>query len=137
RQHPHLHAQQLGQPGWPGEQGRRGPRACHHRARRRRGALTVKGACALLLASLSLPGLAAGQDWARLPGGEFNSVLRYEDTKGVVRVAPFELQRRPVTNAQFLDFVRRHPQWRRGEVPELFAEQRYLQHWAGPTALGE
>mgnify|MGYP003672346907 FL=1 len=97
----------------------------------------MKTACVLLLALLPLPGVAAGQDWARLPGGEFPSVLRYEDTNGVLKVAPFELQRQPVTNARFLDFVRRHPDWQRGKAPELFAEARYLQHWAGPTDLGE
>ena len=97
----------------------------------------MKTACVLLLALLPLPGVAAGQDWARLPGGDFSSVLRYEDTDGVLKVAPFELQRRPVTNAQFLDFVRRHPDWQRGQAPELFAEERYLQHWASPTDLGD
>lgn len=97
----------------------------------------MRAAAALLLALLPVPGLAAGDEgWARLPGGEFRSVLRYEDTGGVVRVAPFELQRTPVTNGQFLAFVREHPEWRRDRVAPLFAEQRYLQHWAGPLALG-
>lgn len=90
----------------------------------------------LALALLATPALAAGGGWARLPGGEFSSVLRYEDTGGKVKVAPFELQRLPVTNAQFLDFVRRNPDWQRGKAPEVFAEPRYLKHWQGPTSLG-
>lgn len=97
----------------------------------------MKPAAVLLLALLPLPGLAAGDaDWAPLPGGEFRSVLRYEDTDGRVEVAPFELQRTPVTNADFLGFVKAHPQWRRGQAPALFAEGRYLQHWTSATALG-
>lgn len=90
----------------------------------------------LALALLATPGLAAGGGWARLPGGEFSSVLRYEDTGGKVKVAPFELQRLPVTNAEFLAFVRRQPDWQRGKTPEVFAEPRYLKHWQGPTTLG-
>lgn len=90
----------------------------------------------LALALLATPALAAGGGWARLPGGEFKSVLRYEDTGGKVTLAPFELQRLPVTNAEFLDFVRRNPDWQRGRAPEVFAEPRYLKHWQGPTTLG-
>ncbi|MBW8312642.1 MAG: formylglycine-generating enzyme family protein [Rhizobium sp.] len=90
----------------------------------------------LALALLATPGRAAGGGWARLPGGEFSSVLRYEDTGGKVKVAPFELQRLPVTNAEFLAFVRRQPDWQRGKTPEVFAEPRYLKHWQGPTTLG-
>jgi formylglycine-generating enzyme required for sulfatase activity len=90
-------------------------------------------AALLLLA----PALAcADPGWARLPGGEFRSVLLYEDTGGLVNVAPFELQRRPVTNAEFLEFVRRQPEWQRGRVPPVFAEARYLERWAGPLEPG-
>nr|MBP6596030.1 formylglycine-generating enzyme family protein [Arenimonas sp.] len=86
---------------------------------------------------LLMPALAsADPGWAQLPGGEFRSVLLYEDTGGLVNVAPFELQRRPVTNGEFLDFVQRHPQWQRGRVPAVFAEPRYLERWQGPLDPG-
>jgi formylglycine-generating enzyme required for sulfatase activity len=52
------------------------------------------------------------------------------------RVAPFLLDRRPVTNAEYLDFVRAHPQWRRSRVSRLFADASYLRHWAGDLELG-
>ncbi|WP_374356981.1 formylglycine-generating enzyme family protein [Thermomonas sp.] len=95
---------------------------------------------AIALLVLPLAGLAAGALGSRytgLPGGVFRSVLGYEDAKDGVRIAPFALMRRPVTNAEFLDFVRTHPQWQRGKVAPVFAEARYLSHWAGPTTLGE
>ena len=79
---------------------------------------------------------AAAQDYASLPGGNFRSALRYEDAKAGVRVAPFQLARTPVTNAQFLAFVKAHPQWRRDRVAGVLAEPRYLSHWQGPTQLG-
>ena len=93
---------------------------------------------ALLLAA-SLAGVAAsaaGTRYAGLPGGRFESALRYEDAKDGVRIAPFALMRKPVTNADFLAFVKKHPQWQRGKVAKVFAEPRYLSHWQSPLELG-
>jgi formylglycine-generating enzyme required for sulfatase activity len=91
----------------------------------------------LLLAIALLPAaaVAAEADWVSIPAGSYASALKYEDVTGAVPVAAFELQRRPVTNAEFLAFASRNPAWRRGSAPSLFAEQRYLQHWGGPLAL--
>jgi formylglycine-generating enzyme required for sulfatase activity len=97
---------------------------------------------AALLLALPVAGLVAGGaaaglgDYVRLPGGSFRSALKYEDVKGKVRIAPFALMRRPVTNAEFLAFVQAHPQWRRDRVAGVFAEPRYLSHWGSATALG-
>ena len=99
----------------------------------------MRAALAALLIALPLAGLAAGDAGSRyagLPGGRFESALDYEDAKNGVRIAPFALMRKPVTNAEFLAFVKKHPQWQRGRVPSLFAEERYLQHWASPVEPG-
>jgi formylglycine-generating enzyme len=92
----------------------------------------------LLIASfIAGPVAAADADYARLPGGTFRSVLRYEDLPNEpVRVRPFALMRAPVTNAQFLAFVRAHPQWRRDRVASIFADREYLSRWQGALALG-
>lgn len=90
----------------------------------------------LLALALIAGGPAAAGDWVRLPGGEFQSVLRYEDTGGKVVVAPFELQRRPVTNADYAAFVKANPDWARGRAPAVFADRRYLALWTGPAEPG-
>ena len=91
----------------------------------------------LLLALLLVPAVAfADGGYIRIPGGEFKSALKYEDTQGKVRIAPFQLMRQPVTNAEFLDFVRKNPAWQRGKVATVFAESRYLSHWSSPLQLG-
>jgi formylglycine-generating enzyme required for sulfatase activity len=90
-----------------------------------------------MAAIASTPAIAAAEDgFVALPGGSFHSALNYQDTGGVVRVAPFAMMRTPATNARFLDFVRTHPQWRRDRVASVFAETRYLAHWSGPLTLG-
>src|SRR3546814_3015518 len=89
---------------------------------------------AMLLVALPAAALAAaGNSWVQLPGGSFRSALKYEDVRKV-EVAPFELQRRPVTNAEFLAFVKAHPQWRRDRVATVLAEPRYISHWASRSA---
>lgn len=92
----------------------------------------------LLLAALLVPAAgSAGDGFVRIPGGEFRSVLKYEDLTGARKVPAFEMMEAPVTNARFLEFVIRHPQWRKGGVPPVFAEPaHYLSHWQGPLALG-
>ncbi|MFP5373352.1 MAG: formylglycine-generating enzyme family protein [Gammaproteobacteria bacterium] len=91
----------------------------------------------LALAMIPLGGNVVAQgDFVALPGGGFRSALRYEDLSGGSRVAPFALMRRPVTNGEFLAFVRDNPRWRRDRVASVLAEERYLSQWAGPLELG-
>lgn len=68
--------------------------------------------------------------------GTFTSVLAPGADVKQATVQRYALDRKPVTNAQFLAFVQAHPQWQRGRAPKLFAEPTYLSHWAGPTDLG-
>jgi formylglycine-generating enzyme required for sulfatase activity len=51
-------------------------------------------------------------------------------------VAAFEMDVYPVTNAQFLEFVRARPEWRRSRASRLFTDAAYLSHWAGDLELG-
>ena len=92
---------------------------------------------ALLLALIPVAGLAAGAaDYVRLPGGAFRSVLKYEDAPGRQKIAPFALMKRPVTNAEFLTFVKADPRWRRDKVARVFADVHYLEHWDAHAAIG-
>jgi formylglycine-generating enzyme required for sulfatase activity len=68
-------------------------------------------------------------------GTEFLSVLPATKQEKVV-VREFLLQRHPVTNAEFLAFVRTHAQWQRGATPVVLADADYLSQWSGPLDLG-
>ena len=76
------------------------------------------------------------ESYASVRGGEFRSILRNGAAEAVSRVQSFTLQRMPVTNRDYLDFVRTHPEWQRGQVPEALADTRYLSHWQRPLELG-
>ena len=89
-----------------------------------------------LLAAVLLGSAAAAADNPFVPvaGAEFRSAL----TSGGdgVKVSTFLLQQHPVTNAEFLEFVRRNPGWRRGTTPAALAGGDYLAHWVGPLEPG-
>jgi formylglycine-generating enzyme len=89
-----------------------------------------------LLVALSTTAVPAAE-YARVDGSTFASVLPVSTDGNMATVSPFHMQRTPVTNAEFLRFVRNKPEWRRGRVPELFADDGYLRHWAGPLDLGK
>lgn len=54
-----------------------------------------------------------------------------------VDVDDFLMDVYPVTNAEFLDFVKENPQWKRSQVKRLFADANYLRNWENDTVLGE
>ena len=68
--------------------------------------------------------------------GELYSVLPPSEAVDMVDVHAFLLDTLPVTNDQFLAFVRSHPEWRRDDVVRLFADVGYLARWLGPWKLG-
>ncbi|HEX7026394.1 MAG TPA: formylglycine-generating enzyme family protein [Gammaproteobacteria bacterium] len=76
-------------------------------------------------------------DYRTIPGAEFQTVLPLVEGNQTVQVNTFMLANRPVTNGEFLAFVVRHPEWRRGEARRLFVDERYLAHWQSALTLGE
>jgi formylglycine-generating enzyme len=79
-----------------------------------------------------------------IPEGEFVPFFQQGPKKGKARaaVAPlrmqaFRLDSLPVTNGQFLEFVREHPEWRRSRVKPLFADDHYLSNWRADLELAD
>jgi sulfatase modifying factor 1 len=79
---------------------------------------------------------AVPAEMVQIPVGTYAPLLRSQDEPESVSVAAFLLDARPVTNAEFLEFVRANPKWRRAAVSPLFADAGYLGHWAGELELG-
>jgi sulfatase modifying factor 1 len=88
---------------------------------------------ALLLAAVCTAG---ADEMPKLPAGSFESVLPPAPGVKKATVQGFRLDRTPVTNAAFAEFVRKHPEWRRDRVTPLFAEKEYLSHWTSATEPG-
>jgi formylglycine-generating enzyme required for sulfatase activity len=52
-----------------------------------------------------------------------------------VTISDFDMDVYPVTNKEYLQFVKDHPKWRRSAVLKLFADKNYLSQWDSDTSL--
>ena len=73
---------------------------------------------------------------ALISHGEYRPLFRAESDPKEVAVAAFYLDVFPVTNGEFLEFIRANPRWRRSRVKRIFADESYLKNWAGDSDLG-
>lgn len=90
--------------------------------------------------------LAASPAPARIPAGPYRPFF-VEVSSGTdagvpapppaVEVPAFRLDTRPVTQAEFLEFVRAKPEWRRSRVPAVFADKGYLGSWEDDLVLAK
>ena len=78
---------------------------------------------------------AATPDYVPVAAGSFDSVLPPDGKSGAALIEGFRVRATPVSNAEFLAFLRKEPQWRRDRVVALFAEGRYLAHWPAADAI--
>lgn len=91
----------------------------------------------LLVVTFSCLGATASDEKAGMvliPEGSYTPLF-ISDAESV-EVGAFYLDVTPVTNAQFLEFVRTHPEWQRSRAKRLFADENYLRHWKGDLDLG-
>lgn len=70
----------------------------------------------------------------KIKGGEFVPLY---GTKTEIPVGNFKMDVYPVTNAEFLEFVKERPEWKRSKVKKLFADENYLKGWKNDETLGE
>jgi formylglycine-generating enzyme required for sulfatase activity len=78
--------------------------------------------------------LAAPVEMARVPGGYFSPPFRADSAEIVrVRVRSFRLDKRAISTADFLAFVRKNPRYLRSRVSRLLADDGYLRAWNTDT----
>ena len=73
---------------------------------------------------------------ATINGGAFVPLYGATDKKPV-KVAPFKLDVYPVTNAQYLAFVKKYPAYSRSKMKGIFADKSYLSQWQSDFNYGE
>lgn len=78
--------------------------------------------------TLVASGSAAAAEMAKVEGGSYRPLYLKKETS-IIKVKPFQIDKYPVTNAEFAEFVKKHPQWQKGKVSSKQAEPAYLKHW--------
>lgn len=87
----------------------------------------------LLIAALCA---TAAADPVKVGPGTYRPIFPASPAEKDVAVDAFLLDRTPVTNAQYLAFVREHPEWRRDQIKPLFSDENYLVHWQSDESFG-
>jgi formylglycine-generating enzyme required for sulfatase activity len=64
-----------------------------------------------------------------VPAGVYKPFFKSGAETRTIPVDPICLEAAPVTNEEFLRFVRDNPDWRKSRIKALFAEDSYLEDW--------
>lgn len=72
----------------------------------------------------------------KIPAGNYQPFLSAKGQPEMIKIHSFYLDVHAVTNTDFLAFVKANPQWARSKVSRLFADENYLNHWAGDFNVG-
>lgn len=75
---------------------------------------------------------AATVEYVALPGGSLRTVLPPDGKVAPVKLAPFLMRARLVSNAQYREFLLSQPNWQRGQIPSVMADASHQENWAGP-----
>lgn len=97
--------------------------------------------------SANVPAAGAGEALVRIPAGHYQALYKRPSRDSLLaRTAPapppvevpaFAMAPHAVTNAEYLEFVRAHPEWRRSRARRLFVDENYLRHWRGDLDIGD
>lgn len=94
----------------------------------------VKTLFVIFILGLSVSKADTPNNWVKIPSGRFYPF--FADTTVPVDIESFQIMTTQVTNADYLEFVKKNPQWRRSKIKKLFAEKTYLNYWQSDTILG-
>src|SRR5690606_5143849 len=72
-----------------------------------------------------------------VPAGDYTQFFSTEGDVKTKHIPSFLMDSTAVTNAEFLDFVKRNPKWSRSRVAKIYADDGYLKHWEGDFVIGE
>jgi len=95
----------------------------------------MKATPAIVAITVAFTVTATAAERQLIPGG-IHRPLYTDAAAGAIVIAPFRLDARAVTNADFLAFARAHLRWRKSQVKPLFADANYLRHWRGDLTPG-
>ncbi|APQ17782.1 formylglycine-generating enzyme family protein [Maribacter hydrothermalis] len=74
-------------------------------------------------------------DMVQIKGGTYIPLYGVDST--AVTIDDFSMDVYPVTNVEYLEFVRKFPQWQKSMVKRLFADGNYLAGWENDESLGD
>lgn len=89
----------------------------------------------ILVVTCALHTAQAQDGMVKIKGGTYIPLYGVDST--VVTIDDFSMDIYPVTNAQYLEFVKEYPSWQKSKVKRLFADGNYLVDWENDLSYGE
>lgn len=80
--------------------------------------------------------LISSKKMVKIEGGTYKAFIG-KDSGRIVKVQTFYLDDSPVTNREYLEFLKTNPQWTRSKVLQLYADNNYLKHWKSDYKIPE
>ena len=71
---------------------------------------------------------------APIVGGDY--VPLYGTDSLLITVNDFYIDVYPVTNHEFIEFVKQNPEWKKSGIKKIFADENYLAHWESDSNIG-
>jgi len=80
--------------------------------------------------------VADAKKMVKIQGGTYEAFIG-KDTGRMIKVESFYMDDSPVTNSEYLTFLKKNPQWARSKVLRLYADSTYLKHWKNDYDIPE
>lgn len=94
-------------------------------------------AFAFLVAGSFTSSLMAQVDMVKIPSGSYTPLYKDDPEGDQISVDAFYIDTYPVTNAEYREFVAQHPEWQKGSIKGIFADENYLSHWRDGLDFGQ
>lgn len=76
------------------------------------------------------------KDMVKIDGGIYKGFIG-QDSGRIVEVKSFYMDDSPITNSEFLEFLKKNPQWTKSKVTRLYADEDYLNNWPSDFEIPE
>lgn len=70
-------------------------------------------------------------------GGYYKPLFKEDNALKQEFINSFYMDADPVTNSEYLQFVKANPEWRRSNVKNLFSDRNYLRNWKSDLEPGD
>ncbi|CAM1335251.1 formylglycine-generating enzyme family protein [Tenacibaculum aestuariivivum] len=88
---------------------------------------------AIFIFLLNSVSISCQSKMTKIKGGSYIPLYGRDSMK--VIIADFLIDVYPVTNIEFLNFVKKHPKWQKSKAIKLFVDASYLREWKSDTIL--
>ncbi|ROH97882.1 formylglycine-generating enzyme family protein [Chryseobacterium daecheongense] len=80
--------------------------------------------------------VSSSKKMVKIDGGTYKAFIG-KDSGRIVKVKTFYLDESPVTNGEYLEFLKKNPQWAKSKILRLYADTTYLKNWKSDFEIPE